>query len=322
MVKTVTSHLLSILIPLIIFILTFSLLSYHHGLGEEPQYTSQSNTKKSVENINQIDDLESLEKEIHNREREIESLRSRLENIREDLIEVGSRQKRSLRSDLPKCPARSPHLRGTLIINEVSDLNPAWLLSLLSLQELSTLEAAEERLEGREIGPGGRHQPGTCHQTQRTALVIPYRDRPDHLAVWLSHLHPLLARQQRDYQVFLVEQVDTFPFNRGALLNIGVLEARKLGEFNCFVLHDVDMIPETDLALYQCPPSGQILHMAVSVSRWRYRIAYNQYSGGIVLANNQTINKLNGFSNSFYGWGGEDDDFYCRLVRNNVTINR
>ena len=193
---------------------------------------------------------------------------------------------------------------------------------MLSLQELSTLEAAEKRLEGRGIGPGGRHQPETCHQTQRTALVIPYRDRQQHLAVWLAHLHPILARQQRDYQVFLVDQVDTFPFNRGALLNAGVLEARKLGEFNCFVLHDVDMVPETDLAVYQCPPSGQILHMAVSVSRWRYRIAYNQYSGGIVLANNHTINKLNGFSNSFYGWGGEDDDFYCRLVRNNVTINR
>ena len=124
MVNTVTSHLLSILILLIIFISSFSLLSYHHG-GEEPQYTSQSNTKKSVENIKQVNDLESLENEIHNREREIESLRSRLENIREDLIEVGSRQKRSLRSDLPTCPARSPHLRGTLIINEVTDFNPA-----------------------------------------------------------------------------------------------------------------------------------------------------------------------------------------------------
>ena len=44
--------------------------------------------------------------------------------------------------------------------------------------------------------------------------------------------------------------------------------------------------------------------------------------GGIVLASSQTIKNVNGFSNSFYGWGGEDDDFYCRLVRNNISINR
>ena len=31
----------------------------------------------------------------------------------------------------------------------------------------------------------------------------------------------------------------------------------KLGDFSCFVLHDVDMIPETDLAAYHCPPTGQ-----------------------------------------------------------------
>ena len=62
--------------------------------------------------------------------------------------------------------------------------------------------------------------------------------------------------------------------------------------------------------------------MAVSVSKWRYRLTYPQYSGGIVLLNKLTINNINGFSNSFYGWGGEDDDFYCRLVRNNITINR
>ena len=25
----------------------------------------------------------------------------------------------------------------------------------------------------------------------------------------------------------------------------------------CYVLHDVDMVPETDLAAYHCPPPGQ-----------------------------------------------------------------
>ena len=58
----------------------------------------------------------------------------------------------------------------------------------------------------------------------------------------------------------MVDQVDAAPFNRGALLNLGFLEARKLDNFTCFVFHDVDMVPETDLALYRCRESEQVRH--------------------------------------------------------------
>ena len=62
--------------------------------------------------------------------------------------------------------------------------------------------------------------------------------------------------------------------------------------------------------------------MAVSVSRWRYRLSYPQYCGGIVLLDQMTLNTINGFSNSFYGWGGEDDDFFNRLKHNGIGVKR
>ena len=55
------------------------------------------------------------------------------------------------------------------------------------------------------------------------------------------------------YQIFLVEQADQWPFNRAALMNVGAVEAKRLGNFSCFVFHDVDMLPEDDRALYKCP---------------------------------------------------------------------
>ena len=55
-----------------------------------------------------------------------------------------------------------------------------------------------------------------------------------------------------------MDQTDSAPFNRGALLNVGFLEARKLDNFTCFVFHDVDMVPETDFALYRCRESDQV----------------------------------------------------------------
>ena len=89
-------------------------------------------------------------------------------------------------------------------------------------------------------------------------LLSDLRNRTVHLSTWLSHLHPLLTRQGLEYQVFVVDQADSAPFNRGALLNVGFLEARKLDNFTCFVFHDVDMVPENDLMLYRCRESEQV----------------------------------------------------------------
>ena len=47
-------------------------------------------------------------------------------------------------------------------------------------------------------------------------------------------------------------------FNKGAIMNAAFIEARKLDNFTCFVFHDVDMVPETDFALYRCRESDQV----------------------------------------------------------------
>ena len=74
-----------------------------------------------------------------------------------------------------------------------------------------------------------------------------YRDREDHLQVFLHHLHPILQRQQLDYRIFIVEQSREERFNRGTLLNVGFVEALKTSDdFRCFVFHDVDLLPEDD----------------------------------------------------------------------------
>ena len=108
------------------------------------------------------------------------------------------------------------------------------------------------------------------------------RDRDAHLATWLSHMHAILQRQQLDYQVFVVEQADKLPFNRAALMNVGFLETSKISNFSCFIFHDVDMVPETDRAIYKCPEHQAILHMAVAVSRWKYRLTYPRYCGELL----------------------------------------
>ena len=57
-----------------------------------------------------------------------------------------------------------------------------------------------------KVKPGGRGLPEDCAPRYRVAIVVPFRDRFPHLMTLLYNLHPLLLRQQLDYQIFVIEQ--------------------------------------------------------------------------------------------------------------------
>ncbi|CAG0923553.1 unnamed protein product [Notodromas monacha] len=103
---------------------------------------------------------------------------------------------------------------------------------------------------------------------------------------------------------------DDLHFNRGQLLNIGTLEAEKHGDYHCFVYHDLDMIPEKGNTPYKCFPWP--LHLALGVEKLQYKPFYRGMSG-VAIVPKQLIHQVNGHSNNFWGWGGEDDDFLLRF---------
>ena len=41
-------------------------------------------------------------------------------------------------------------------------------------------------------------------------------------------------------------------FNRASLFNIGFIEALKEDDWDCFIFHDVDLVPENDKNVYKC----------------------------------------------------------------------
>ena len=143
-------------------------------------------------------------------------------------------------------------------------------------------------------------------ETKRLAIIVPYRDRANHLAA----LAPYLADYISDipFDLFVIEQANQKPFNRGTLLNIGF---DQIGEaYDYFAVHDVDMFPvDADYSYVDTPT-----HLAVRVGP-KYQLHYETCMGGIVLLNRTDFQRLNGFSNEFWGWGGEDDDFYLRMYQ-------
>ena len=99
---------------------------------------------------------------------------------------------------------------------------------------------------GSTLKSGGSSKPTECLARTKLAVIIAYRDREEHLKIFLHHMHPIFQRQLLDYRIFVVEQKSGQPFNRGALMNVGFKEAMKIDDFDCFVFHDVDLLPEDD----------------------------------------------------------------------------
>ena len=45
---------------------------------------------------------------------------------------------------------------------------------------------------------------------------------------------------------------------------------------------------------------------------YSFRLPYASIFGGVGAFTKEQFEKINGFSNKFWGWGGEDDDLYKR----------
>ncbi|VDI41407.1 beta-1,4-galactosyltransferase 1 [Mytilus galloprovincialis] len=167
---------------------------------------------------------------------------------------------------------------------------------------------------------GGRGKPSTCYPRHRVAIIIPYRNRESHLRTFLYNIHPILNRQELDYGIYVVEQNGGSKFNRAMLMNIGYAEAMKIHDYQCFVFHDVDLIPENDKNIYNCPKQPR--HMSVAVDKFKYRLPYNSIFGGVSSLTKEQFQKVNGFPNRYFGWGCEDDDMWRRIKNAGYKVIR
>lgn len=169
------------------------------------------------------------------------------------------------------------------------------------------------------LSNGGYSLPPSCRSKERVAILIPFRDRENQLLILLNNLHPLLYRQQLDYTIYVIEQAHGKPFNKGMINNIGFNEA-KSDNHTCFVFHDVDLIPESAQILYNCIRSP--MHLSRAIDSFNYRLPDRKLIGGVSMWKKEDLEKVNGWSNIFVNWGGEDDDMSYRIMVNKMSIFR
>ncbi|KAI4811735.1 hypothetical protein KUCAC02_014611 [Chaenocephalus aceratus] len=55
-------------------------------------------------------------------------------------------------------------------------------------------------------------------------------------------------------------------------------------------------------------------HFAAKLDKYMYILPYSEFFVGVSGLTVEQFWKINGFPNAFWGWGGEDDDLWNRLV--------
>ena len=152
-------------------------------------------------------------------------------------------------------------------------------------------------------------RPLTFATDRRLTIVIPYRDREPHLRQLMPVLTGKLREQRLTYRILVVEQEPGTLFNRGRLLNAGIHYGAEFSDYYC--LHDVDAVPI--VANYACPSQPlRLVNEIVGAHGKSHRSDY--YFSGAVSIRKDQVQAANGYSNEYWGWGKEDDDFFFRLL--------
>lgn len=157
------------------------------------------------------------------------------------------------------------------------------------------------------------------HGPHHLGVIIPFRGRVESSSFndLCSHLPQHLRRSGISFDLLLVNQVDDLPFNRAALANAGfsIFMGRTGARWvrrppDYLTIHDVDRFPV---------PPGHSVCDPITARYYDYPAAAprvlhpSSYTGGVLLITGAQFQRVNGFSNKFWGWGHEDNELYGRL---------
>jgi N-terminal domain of galactosyltransferase/N-terminal region of glycosyl transferase group 7 len=147
-------------------------------------------------------------------------------------------------------------------------------------------------------------------EKQRGLVLVTYRNRPTHLECLIGQLQ----RHWPELTIAVIEQADDNAWNKGLLYNIGYKLLAQ--DYDYLILHDVDFIPVWDQVDYSPTPVPCMI--AGAASQFDYRLYYPTFFGGVIVCSKDHYELINGFSNKFRGYGGEDDLTRASFVQKGI----
>ena len=145
-------------------------------------------------------------------------------------------------------------------------------------------------------------------------FLVPYRDMEEYLNIYLCMMTWILEKEE-SWEIYIIEQHDKRPFNRGAMKNAGFIYIKEKypGDYKniTLIFQDVDTIPTYNNKITLNVKSSHIKHY----------FGFDFALGGMFSIHGSDFEKTNGFPN-YWGYGLEDSRFMQRCKNENLQIDR
>lgn len=175
--------------------------------------------------------------------------------------------------------------------------------------------------------------------SNKIALITIYRDnslgnRSRQKKVFLDYylkIHP-------EIDIYVIEQSSKHAFNIGLLKNIGfsLAKTKTKNKYDYYIFSDIDLLPDDELSWYYYTNFNDTFPISLAyrgtlyehykfsdyVKYYEYQdyTPYTHFIGGLNMFDSKTFEKINGYPNHFWGWGGEDVILLFRLYQNNLKL--
>jgi hypothetical protein len=162
-------------------------------------------------------------------------------------------------------------------------------------------------------------------EKKNIAIISCFRDPGDGLRekqrkIFIQLMNKIL-KPYCNFHVYIIEQNDDGEkFNIGKLKNIGFKIANEEDKYDTFIFSDIDTIPDYDLMPYFLKKLDYPISLAIRGTRYEETDKKTDkiFTGALIRFDKNIFEKVNGYPNNMYGWGGEDDALLTRLIFNNI----
>jgi hypothetical protein len=167
------------------------------------------------------------------------------------------------------------------------------------------------------------------------AIITIFRDSSDgSRQIQKDNFLNIMPKLFPESTLFVIEQNEGDLFNIGKLKNIGFEMARKHEtkhgiKFSHYIFTDIDAIPDTNLTKYYNTKPDTPVALAIEGTRYHSRKKKGKallnkgekpFLGAACAFTAEQFEKINGYSNAFYGWGGEDTNLALRIHESGMKI--
>lgn len=164
------------------------------------------------------------------------------------------------------------------------------------------------------------------------SIIIPYRNREEHLEILLPRLQEVFKNES--YEIIVTEQNDSDNFRIACVENVGFQYAKG----DIIILQQVDYYPTDDVSykvedIPVLPARRGIfldkdnksprdfLDIPGGYRKWATEIDPAFY-GGVICMKREHFEAINGINPLYKGWGNEDEDLRERFVWAGIPVTR